>query len=110
MKRIDFQPDSYNLSEVLLNRRPKRLPLYEHNIELYNDRIGLFGGFDLNLLIMNKYDDIYREVLEKGTKFRNIAKGYGLGSGNSISGDVHAEGYQAMIDASKEIRKKEEAT
>ena len=76
-------------------------------IGLYNNRIGLFGGFDLNLLILSRYDDIYKEVLEQGTRYRKIAKGYGLGSGNSIPGYIPVEGYQAMIDAAKEIRRRE---
>jgi uroporphyrinogen decarboxylase len=41
---------------------------FEKWIELYNDSIGLFGGFGLNLFIMNKYEDIYCEILEKFTK------------------------------------------
>lgn len=80
---------------------------FEKWIELYNNRIGLFGGFDLNLLMLNKYDDIYREVLENGTRFRSITKGYGLGSGNSIPDYIPVEGFQAMVDAVKEIRRRE---
>ena len=58
---------------------------------------------------MNKYDDIFNEVLEKGTKFRNITKGYALGSGNSIPDYIPVQGYQAMIDAVKEIRRREKS-
>jgi uroporphyrinogen decarboxylase len=76
-------------------------------IELYNDRIGLFGGIDMNTLCLKKYDDVFREVLEKGTEFRRRAKGYGLGSGNSIPEYVPVDGYLAMIDAVKEIRRRE---
>ncbi len=65
------------------------------------------GGFDLNLLMLNKYDDVFREVLEKGTRFRNISRGYALGSGNSIPDYIPVEGFQAMVDAVKEIRKRE---
>jgi len=74
-------------------------------IEKYNDRIGLFGGIDVNTLCLNSFDDVYKEVLEKGRRFRNRAKGYGLGSGNSIAGYVPVEGFMAMVDAVKEIRK-----
>ena len=73
-------------------------------IEKYGNRIGLFGGIDVNTLCLNPYDEVYKTVLEKGTRFRNMAKGYGLGSGNSIAGYVPVEGFIAMIDAVKQIR------
>ena len=76
-------------------------------IDLYGERIGLFGGIDVNTLCRNKYEDVYREVLEKGTRFRNRAKGYGIGSGNSIPEYVPVEGFMAMIEAVKEIRNRE---
>src|SRR5512133_2311928 len=33
MTHPDFEPDFTNLEMVLLNRRPKRLPIYEHHID-----------------------------------------------------------------------------
>jgi uroporphyrinogen decarboxylase len=80
---------------------------FEKWIELYSERIGLFGGIDVNTLCLMSGDDVYREVLEKGTEYRRKARGYGLGSGNSIPGYVPVEGYEAMIDAVKEIRRRE---
>ena len=74
-------------------------------IEKYSDRIGLFGGFDLNLLILNDPETIRKTVLEQGLIFRNKAKGYGLGSGNSIPEYIPVDGFLAMIGAVKEIRK-----
>jgi len=76
-------------------------------IEKYGDKIGLFGGFDMNDLILNSYDTVFRKILEEGSLFRSIAKGYGLGSGNSIPDYMSIEGYSAMIDAVFEIRKRE---
>jgi uroporphyrinogen decarboxylase len=76
-------------------------------IELYNEKIGLFGGIDVNTLCLKNYNDVYNEVLEKGIKYRNKAKGYGIGSGNSIPEYIPAEGFFAMIDAVKEIRRRE---
>ena len=76
-------------------------------IEKYSSRIGLFGGFDLNLLILNDPDVVFKTVLEKGTEFRKNAHGYGLGSGNSIPGYIPVGGFMAMIEAVKEIRKRE---
>jgi len=80
---------------------------FEKWIELYNDRIGLFGGIDVNTLILNPYDEVYRIVLEKGLKYRAMSKGWGLGSGNSIPDYVPVEGFQAMVDAAEEIRRRE---
>jgi uroporphyrinogen decarboxylase len=76
-------------------------------IEKYSDRIGLFGGFDLNLLVLEKPESVFQIVLEQGTIFRKTAKGYGLGSGNSIPEYIPVDGFMAMIEAVKEIRRKE---
>ena len=53
--------------------------------------------------------DIYREVLDKGTRFRKAARGYGIGSGNSIPEYVPVEGFIAMVDAVREIRRRDES-
>lgn len=76
-------------------------------IERYGDRIGLFGGFDMNEIILNPYDYVFEKVLYEGSQFRNLAKGYGLGTGNSVPDYMAVEGYMAMIDAANEIRKRE---
>lgn len=76
-------------------------------IEKYSDKIGLFGGFDLNLLILDKPEDVFQKVLKEGTVYRAKANGYGLGSGNSIPGYIPVDGFLAMIEAAKEIRKRE---
>ncbi len=78
---------------------------FEKWIDLYKDRIGLFGGIDVNILCQNSYDDVFNIVLEKGKKYRSDANGYGLGSGNSIPEYVPLDGFQAMIDAASELRK-----
>ena len=64
----------------------------------------LFGGFDLNLLVLEKPETVYHTVLEQGSQYRKTAKGYGLGSGNSIPGYIPVDGFMAMIEAVKEIR------
>jgi len=76
-------------------------------IDLYSDKIGLFGGIDVNVICLNDYDTVYSKVLEDASRFRESAGGYGLGSGNSIAGYVPVEGFTAMIDAAKEIRRRE---
>lgn len=73
-------------------------------IDLYIHRIGLFGGIDVNALCLKSYDEV---VFEKGKEYRAKVNGYGLGSGNSIAEYISTEGFYAMIDAVKEIRRLE---
>ena len=79
---------------------------FEKWIELYGDKIGLFGGIDVNILTLNDYDEVYRIVLDRGAEFRNMANGYGLGSGNSIPDYIPPDSFRGMIDATKEIRRR----
>ena len=78
---------------------------FEKWIIAYNNRIGLFGGIDLNTLILNNPDEVFRLVVEKGSQYRKMAKGYGLGSGNSIPDYVPVDSFLAMVEAVKELRK-----
>jgi len=77
---------------------------FEKWIKLYNDRIGLFGGIDVNVLTLNNYDDVYKIVLEEGKQYRKMAIGYGLGTGNSIPDYVPVESFMGMVEAAKQIR------
>jgi uroporphyrinogen decarboxylase len=76
-------------------------------IELYNGRIGLFGGIDMNDLCLYDADTVYKLVLEQGREYRRKSKGFGLGSGNSIPDYVPADTYLAMVSAVKELRREE---
>ncbi len=80
---------------------------FDEWINLYGNRIALFGGIDTDRLCQMKPDDIYDFVLDEASRFRRTAKGFALGSGNSIPPYVPAEGYLAMIRAAKEIRRRE---
>lgn len=80
---------------------------YTEWINRYGNSIGLFGGIDMNNIILNSPEDVYRQVVEDGTLFRSMAKGYGLGSGNSIPDYVPVEGFLAMVEGVKEIRRRE---
>ncbi|MFA6129021.1 MAG: uroporphyrinogen decarboxylase family protein [Bacteroidales bacterium] len=73
-------------------------------ISLYSGRIGLMGGIDVNDLCLNSYDDLVKMVVEKGTRFRNSGRGFGLGSGNSIAGYVPVEGFMAIVEGARRIR------
>lgn len=76
---------------------------YDHWIDRYGDRIGLFGGIDVDI----KPDDIFHLVTERGQYYRNKSKGYTLVSGDSIPDYVPVEGYLSMVEAAKKIRRDE---
>jgi uroporphyrinogen decarboxylase len=99
--------DIINLGIDAKHSNEDQIAPFSEWIEKYSDRIGLLGGFDLNLLVLEKPEIVYRTVLEQGALYRGAAKGYGLGSGNSIPGYIPVDGFMAMIEAVKEIRRKE---
>ena len=85
------------------------IALFDRWITDYGDRIGLLGGFDMGFLCVNTPNVIYDQVLELGKRFRRSAKGYALGSGNSIPDYVPTENYLAMIRATRTLRQEEPA-
>ena len=74
-------------------------------IEDYGQRVGLLGGFDMDFLCAQSPDAVYAAVLEQAPQFRASARGYALGSGNSIPDYVPVENYLAMVRAAQEIRR-----
>lgn len=76
-------------------------------IDLYGGKIGLFGGFDMNELLLNPYDYVFEKVKREAAIFRSATQGYGAGSGNSIPDYMTIEGFQAMTDAVFAIRYEE---
>lgn len=80
---------------------------YETWISRYGDRIGLLGGIDLDILCVEKPEIVYEKVIERGQRYRQMANGYALGSGNSIPDYTPVEGYLAMIRAAQRIRELE---
>lgn len=104
---FEIMPDILKLNIDAKHSNEDQICLFDVWIEKYTDKIGLFGGFDMNFLILNSYDDVFKKVLEDGTRFRKMANGYGLGSGNSIPDYMSTDGFKAMTDAVKEIRRKE---
>ena len=77
---------------------------FDEWIARYGERIGLLGGIDVDLLCQQSPAAIVGEVFEKGRRFRAAARGYALGSGNSIPEYVPVEGYLAMIEGAQHIR------
>ena len=80
---------------------------FDRWIELYGERIGLLGGIDVDLLCQKKPAEIITAVFEQGSRFRKTARGYALGSGNSIPDYVPVDGYLAMIEGAQKIREEE---
>jgi len=76
-------------------------------IERYGSRIGLLGGFDMDFLCLKTPSEIRAAVIEQGARFRATARGYALGSGNSIPTYLPPENYLAMLDAARELRARE---
>jgi hypothetical protein len=107
---FDIMPDILANGIDAKHSNEDQISPFDTWIEKYADKIGLFGGFDMNVLILNSYDDVFKKVLEEGVRFRNKANGYGLGSGNSIPDYMSVDGFTAMIDAVGEIRQREHAT
>ncbi|MCC6487376.1 MAG: hypothetical protein IT364_07735 [Candidatus Hydrogenedentes bacterium] len=73
-------------------------------IDEYGARIALLGGFDLGFLCQSSPAEITAAVVEQGREFRAKARGYALGSGNSIPDYVPVENYLAMIEGARRIR------
>ena len=80
---------------------------YDRWISLYGDRVGMLGGIDVDTLCQRPPAQVFDEVVEKGRRFREQARGYALGSGNSIPDYVPVENYLAMVRAAQEIRARE---
>ena len=80
---------------------------FDEWIARYNERIGLLGGIDLDLLCVHTPEETYRMVLERGRRFRQTARGYALGSGNSIPEYVPVDNYLAMLRAAQTLRNEE---
>ena len=83
---------------------------FDEWIQLYGDRIGLLGGIDVDLLCKYPAEEVFASVVEQGTRYRSNARGFALGSGNSIPDYVPIEGYLAMIEAAKHIREVEQTS
>jgi len=74
-------------------------------VEKYGDRIGYFGGIDMNVLCVETPASIKRyvnEILSLCEGKRGIA----IGSGNQIADYVPPEGFIAMVETVNEYRKK----
>ena len=72
-------------------------------IKKYGDRIGNFGGVDTDILCQKSEVEI-KEYVGRVIEYSLDAKGFALGSGNSIPDYVPVEGYLAMVEAARSSR------
>ena len=72
---------------------------FQRWIDDYGDRIGLFGGIDVNIMTLGTPESVRDAVLEQGRRNRAHAHGYALGTGHSITPYVPAGNYLALLEA-----------
>jgi len=104
---FDIMDDILKMGIDAKHSNEDQIAPYDTWIDKYGKKIGLFGGIDVNYLSMNTPDEVYQKVLTDGTRFRSMTGGYALGSGNSIPDYVPVENFYAMVEAAKEIRRRE---
>jgi uroporphyrinogen decarboxylase len=104
---FDLMPDIISLGIDAKHSNEDQIAPFEKWITLYGDKIGLFGGFDMNELILNNYEYVFKKVKREAPKFRSMTKGYGAGSGNSIPDYMSVDGFMGMVDAVYAIRREE---
>ena len=80
---------------------------YSRWIADYGRRIALLGGFDMDFLCQKQPDEIQEAAVRLGTQYRSAARGYALGSGNSIPAYVPVDNYLAMVRGAQQIRARE---
>lgn len=80
---------------------------FDEWIARYGDRIALVGGIDTDRLCRMPPAEIVAFTVEHGTRYRRQARGFALGSGNSIPDYVPTAGYLAMIEGVQRIRASE---
>lgn len=77
---------------------------FERWITDYGDRIGLLGGIDMDFIVSREPEAIREVVAEKARRYRNLARGFAVGTGNSIPDYVPARNYLAMLEAVEAVR------
>lgn len=72
-------------------------------VDKYGDRIGNFGGVDMDHLCRKSEKEI-KEIVRDVMAYSRYKGGFAIGSGNSIPSYVPVEGYLAMIEAARKFR------
>ena len=76
---------------------------FQEWLDRYNDRLGIFGGVDMDLLCRADETTIRQRTLEVLRLAENY-RGFALGCGNSIADYVPVEKYLAMVETVREYR------
>ena len=73
-------------------------------IELYGDRIGNFGGLDMDVICRSKEDDLRKYIRDVIIPIKDTP-GLAVGSGNQIADYIPPENFIIMVDELRKIRK-----
>ena len=106
---FDIMDDVVALGIDAKHSNEDQIAPFDRWIERYGARIGLVGGIDVDVLCQHSPDEVFDRVVDAGGRFRRLARGYALGSGNSIPDYVPVDGYLAMIRAARHLRASEAA-
>ncbi len=79
------------------------IALFSEWVDRYGDRIGNFGGVDMDHLCSKTEQEI-TEIVRDVMSYCKGNGGFALGSGNSIPDYVPTEGYLAMVNAARAFR------
>ena len=116
IRKESFRPDYTNILKVLCNERPDYLPLYEHHIDApfiskaLGREVSAEGKTGEDLVehyrtVIGFWRDHTYDAFDYEAAICEIFPGHG--SGNSIPEYASVEGFEAMVDAVKEIRRRE---
>ncbi len=72
-------------------------------VEEYGDRIGNFGGFDMDVVCRSSVSEIRDYIIQTLEPLQG-KRGIAVGTGNQVSDYVPAENFEAMISTVREIR------
>ena len=72
-------------------------------LEKYGNRIGNFGGVEMNVLCLNTEQEI-KEYVKDVLRTASAYPGVAIGSGNQIAEYIPPEGFIAMVEAVREYR------
>lgn len=103
-KIFDVMDDMINVAKIdAKHSNEDQIAPFSVWVDRYGDKIGNFGGVDMDVLCQLSEQEIksyVKEVIDYAINFG----GFALGSGNSIPDYVPVEGYLAMVEAANESR------
>lgn len=72
-------------------------------LQLYSDRIALFGGADMSYICTSSEEEIKEYVLEI-LEYASQYPGFAFGTGNSVPDYLPVENYLAMVETARKFR------